>query len=202
MALKLPGFFKGKKEESAEDLSFDLSSIQLDTAALEQIQAAPSSPAAAVASRATESNPNATLIGEAIQRSSNISLPLIGKLPLQQQVQYLLFMLGGAVILGSVSVWMNASHSNLTSTQTQIAGDMLMHSQRIGKASPNAIQGKVEAFTQLKDSRKEFNSDLNSLIKGEPYQGRSIDPPDANMASVLKDTQTAWSNSDKAADTI
>jgi twitching motility protein PilJ len=208
MAFTLTGLFKGKKEGPAADLSFDLSSIQLDTAASEPLQAVPSaqapapSTAATVVRRAAEPNPNATLIGEAIQRSSNLSLPLIGKMPLQQQVQYLLFILGTAVILGSIFVGLSASHSNLASTQTQIAGDMLMHSQRIGKASPNAIQGKVEAFAQLKDSRKEFNNDLNSLLKGEPYQGRNIDPPDVSMALVLKTAQSTWLKTDKAADTI
>ncbi|CAN5426477.1 chemotaxis chemoreceptor PilJ [soil metagenome] len=211
MAFKLPFFSKGTKDSAGgEDLTFDLSSLQMDAAAAEQVQAAPGSPApAAVAapapaaiSRPMEPNPNATLIGEAIQRSGNITLPVIGKLPLQEQVQYLLGVLGVAVLLGVVFVWLNASHSSLTSTQTQIAGDMLMHSQRIGKASPNAIQGNEKAFVQLRNSQKEFNSDLNSLLKGQPYQERNIDQPSAKMAAVLQETQKAWSSTDKAAETI
>jgi twitching motility protein PilJ len=77
-----------------------------------------------------------------------------------------------------------------------------MHSQRIGKAAPNAIQGNLEAFKQLDDSRKEFNRDLNVLLKGGDYQGREIAAPNGHMETLLNDTQKIWTNSDKAADTI
>ena len=46
-------------------------------------------------------NPNVTLIGEAMQRSGDIRLPLIGKLPLQQQVRILLFALVGFLALAT-----------------------------------------------------------------------------------------------------
>ncbi|HYD80565.1 MAG TPA: methyl-accepting chemotaxis protein [Paucimonas sp.] len=147
-------------------------------------------------------NPNATVIGDVLQKSGDIRLPLIGRYPLQKQVRILLFMLGGALVLGGLFVWLNANFSILTSTQTQIAGDALMHSQRIGKAAPNAIQGNLEAFKQLDESRREFNRDLAVLSKGGNYQGREISPPDAEMEAMLKDAQKIWANSDKAADTI
>ena len=52
----------------------------------------------------------------------------------------------------------------MISTQAQISGEILMHSQRIGKAAPNAIYGKPAAFSQLDDSQKAINSNLNVLI--------------------------------------
>src|SRR5690606_35471826 len=148
------------------------------------------------------SNPNATYIGDVLEKSGDIRLPLIGNLPLQQQVRILLAALGGSLILSAVFVWLNADYSELTSTQTQIAGDALMHSQRVGKATPNAIQGNKEAFKQLADSRKEFNNDLAVLSKGGVYQGRKISPPDAKMDAMLKETQKLWTGSDKAAASI
>jgi twitching motility protein PilJ len=90
----------------------------------------------------------------------------------------------------------------LTSTRTQIAGNALMHSQRIGKATPNAIQGNVKAFDQLQDSRKEFNNDLNVLMRGGSYQGHTIDPPSEAMAKVLDGAQKSWQGSDKASEII
>jgi twitching motility protein PilJ len=149
-----------------------------------------------------ESNQNATFIGDVLDKSGDISLPLIGKLPLQEQVRILLLLLGGSLLAGASFVYINSSNSILTATQTQIAGDALMHSQRIGKAAPNAIQGNLEAFKQLDDSRTELNRDLNVLSKGGTYLGRDIKTPDAQMGTILKDTQKVWESSDKAASTI
>ncbi len=206
MAFKLPSFSKGKKDGFAEggDMvarEFDLSNEKLDAAHTVLAQAEPTFDSAAAA-REAALNPNSTLIGEAMQKTGSLRLPLIGGMPLQQQVRVLLVLLGMALVLGAVFVYLNSSYSILTSTQTQIAGDALMHSQRIGKAAPNAIQGNLEAFKQLEESRKEFNRDLAVLSKGGPYQGREIAAPDAVMESALKDTQKIWANSDKAAETI
>lgn len=204
MAFKLPSFSRGNKEGLADggDMvtrAFD--NDRLGAAHTVLVADEPTLEPTAIG-RTAEPNLNATLIGEAMQKSGNLRLPLIGKLPLQQQVRILLMALGASLVLGAVCVWLNISYSNLTSTQTQIAGDALMHSQRIGKASPNAIQGNLEAFKQLEESRKELNRDLTVLSKGGFYQGRAIDTPDAQMDSALKETQKVWTNSDKAADTI
>jgi len=206
MAFKLPSFSKGNKEGLADggDMvtrGLDLSNEQLDVAYTMLGSAEPTFGEAGLG-RAAEMNPNATIIGDAMQKTGNIRLPLIGKLPLPQQVRILLIILGLSLILGAIFVWLSTSYSILSSTQTQIAGDALMHSQRIGKAAPNAIQGNLEAFKQLEESRKEFNHDLAVLSKGGTYQGREIDSPDAVMESALKDTQKVWTNSDKAAETI
>lgn len=192
MAFKLP-LSKSKKEAAAQgaDTYGDLAA---DT----------TTPPDAKTLRAARANinPNATYIGDVLQKSGDIRLPLIGKLPLQQQVRILLIALGSSLVLGAVFVWLNAEYSALTSTQTQIAGDALMHSQRVGKATPNAIQGNKEAFKQLADSRKEFNNDLAILSKGGVYQGRDISAPDAKMEVALQEVQKLWAGSDKAAATI
>jgi twitching motility protein PilJ len=146
-------------------------------------------------------NPNATFLGDALQKTGDIRLPLIGHLPLQRQINILLSVLGGALVLSAVFVWLNSNHSSLASTQTQIAGNALMHSQRIGKATPNAVQGNVEAFQQLEDSRKELNQDLNVLLNGGQYLGRDVSANES-MRGLLQETQKVWSNSDKAAETI
>lgn len=192
MAFKLP-LSKNKKEAAAQGADTH-GDVPADTTT-------PVDPSVVRAARANV-NPNATYIGDVLQKSGDIRLPIIGKLPLQQQVRILLIALGGSLVLGAAFVWLNADYSGLTSTQTQIAGDALMHSQRVGKATPNAIQGNKEAFKQLADSRKEFNNDLNVLAKGGVYQGRDIGTPDAKMESALQEVQKLWANSDKAAATI
>ncbi len=207
MAFNLPFFSKGNK-----------GGLAAETATQGQVPGAAGDAAgvATVLDAATESvigmpkltettvmrNPNATFIGDALQKTGDIRLPLIGTLPLQEQVRVLLMALGGSLVLSAAFVWLNSNHSILAATQTQIAGDALMHSQRIGKAAPNAIQGNPEAFKQLEESRKEFNRDLTVLAKGGEYQGREIAAPNAEMEAMLKETQKVWSNSDKAAETI
>lgn len=189
MALNLPFFSKSAKEGS-----MIANAAQAESAGAVQV----SSSATTVAER----NLNATYIGDALQKGGDIRLPFIGNLPLQKQVRVLLAVLGASLVVGAASVWLNSNQSILGSTQTQIAGDALMHSQRIGKAAPNAIQGNLEAFKQLEESRKDFNRDLTVLLNGGEYQGRVIDAPNAQMEAMLKDTQKIWQNSDKAAETI
>jgi twitching motility protein PilJ len=76
-----------------------------------------------------------------------------------------------------VFVALNTIQGANRSAQTQVASDALMHSQRIGKAAPNAVQGSVEGFRQLEESRKELNKDINLMTRGGQYQGRSIGEP-------------------------
>ncbi|MBV8666472.1 MAG: type IV pili methyl-accepting chemotaxis transducer N-terminal domain-containing protein [Burkholderiaceae bacterium] len=153
----------------------------------------------AVTGTEQRSNPNMTMIGEALQKAGEGRLPLIGNRPLQQQVRILLIALGFSLALGLLFVFLNARHSTLSSTQTQIAGDALMHSQRIGKATPNAIQGNVEAFRQLQESRAELSKDLQVLAEGGDYQGTNISPVGSAMAATLGEAQKDWTHSDKAA---
>ncbi|MDP5008328.1 MAG: methyl-accepting chemotaxis protein [Glaciimonas sp.] len=129
-------------------------------------------------------------------------LPLIGKLPPHQQVRILLMTLGVALAATVFFLWLNTKSITMNSNQTQIAGAALMHSQRIGKATPNAIQGNPEAFKQLADSRKEFNQDIGVLLKGGMFKGNEIDAPSAALLPEAKDAQKIWSNTDKAAETI
>ncbi len=134
--------------------------------------------------------------------ATDFKLPLIGELDLPEQMRILLFMLLGSIALSMFFVWLNADNSAVSSSQTQVASDALMHSQRLGKAVPNAIQGNLEAFTQLQDSKLELNRDLDLLTKGGTYQGRNIAAQRYATASILQETRKTWARSDKAALTI
>jgi twitching motility protein PilJ len=143
-----------------------------------------------------------TMIGNVLERGGDIRLPLIGHLPLQKQIQILLTAMGASLLIGALFVYTNANQSKMVSTQVQIAGDILMNSQRIGKAAPNAIQGKPAAFTQLKESRKTINQDIDVLLMGGEYQGRNISKPSSDAEKNLQTVKKAWDTSNKAADTI
>ena len=76
-----------------------------------------------------------------LERLSDRRLPVLGGLPVAQQIRALLSVLGIAFLLGVLFGYLNSRSTTQSALQTQIAGDALMHSQRIGKAAPNAIQG-------------------------------------------------------------
>ncbi len=137
--------------------------------------------------------------GVVASERGDFQLPLIGRMPLAQQIRFLLILLGVSLLLSIFFVWVNATNGILTSTQTQIASEALMHSQRIGKATPNALQGKTEAFTQLQESLKQFNAALKVLQKGGDYNGREISPPKASLKVLLNEVEKVWASSNNAA---
>ena len=198
MALKLP-FSKGSKKaiagsEAIPGMASDMSGDEVALGNAGHDKAAPE--------MSERPDLNATFIGDAMERTGDIRLPLIGKLPLENQLRILLIALGASIVSGAFFAYTNSAYSTMTSTQTQIAGDALMHSQRLGKATPNAVQGNAEAFKQLADSRTEFNRDLAVLSSGGDYQGHEIEAPEGGMTKLLTEVQKIWANSDKAADTI
>ena len=151
---------------------------------------------------ATISAIDATIIGDTFEKGKDLRLPLIGHLSLQRQIRLLLIVMGVSLLLSAFFVWLNANQSALISNQAQISGDILMHSQRIGKAAPNAIYGKPAAFTQLGESQKTINTDLKILLDGGISNGNSISAASSDVLPVLKATSSAWGNTNKAASTI
>jgi twitching motility protein PilJ len=98
-----------------------------------------------------------------------------------------------------VSAWISTSSALMTAARTQIASELLMHSQRLGKAAPNAIQGNPAAFRQLEQSRKAINQQLDVLAAGGEWQGRTIPEADAAQAARIGVIRDAWLKSDKTA---
>jgi twitching motility protein PilJ len=136
------------------------------------------------------------------ETAAGFKLPLIGHLPAQRQLSILSTALAVSLGASAVFVALNTIHSANRSAQTQVASDALMHSQRIGKAAPNAVQGSAEGFRQLEESRKELNNDIKLMTRGGTYQGREIGEPRADLAPVVAAASKQWSATDIAADTI
>jgi twitching motility protein PilJ len=136
------------------------------------------------------------------ETAHELQLPLIGHLSLARQLRILLLTFVTGILLTIVALWQNSSSNVIASAQTQIASDALMHSQRVGKAAPNAIQGNPEAFTQLDESRIALTADLNLLARGGEFAGHRIPSPSAGMARALAVARTKWTLSDNSAGTI
>jgi twitching motility protein PilJ len=129
-------------------------------------------------------------------------LPLIGHLSLPRQLRALLYATAGGIVVTIFALWQNASSSAVASAQTQIASDALMHSQRIGKAAPNSVQGNKDAFAQLQDSRTQLTKDLKILSEGGDFAGRRIPTPSSSIGRRLAEVTTKWKTSETAAGTI
>lgn len=98
-----------------------------------------------------------------------------------------------------IFTWLNSQETAKASVRTQIAGDLVMHSQRLGKAAPNAIQGNPEAFAQLEQSRTAINDALKLLSAGGEWQGRVVPVADVYFAKRVARISDIWQRSDQSA---
>jgi twitching motility protein PilJ len=129
-------------------------------------------------------------------------MPVIGHLSLPRQLRILLVVFGAGIIVTIGALWLNTSARSDAASQTQIASDALMHSQRIGKAAPNAVQGNDDAFVQLEDSRKKLTEALTVLARGGTYAGLKVPSPSGAMLKPLREVTAKWTASDNSAGNI
>jgi twitching motility protein PilJ len=198
------GFFPKGKQEGATVYPAPDTEFGPDP----QVAARPAAPAAGPA--ADDSSPLS--LGTVMRRKRgpaqaddpdlDRALPFIGHLSLPRQLRILLMVFGVGILVTIFALWRNAASGEVASAQTQIASDALMHSQRIGKAAPNAIQGNPEAFLQLEESRVELSRDLNLLARGGEFGGDNIPAAPAAMGKALTAARAKWVMSDNAAGTI
>jgi twitching motility protein PilJ len=132
----------------------------------------------------------------------DLRLPLIGHMSLPRQLRILLAAFAIGILVTIFSLWRNAGSDAVASSQTQIAGDALMHSQRVGKAAPNAMQGNPDAFMQLQDSRMALGRDLELLARGGNFNGNEIPAAAGDTARQLGKVSAKWKVSDAAAASI
>jgi len=138
----------------------------------------------------------------AVKGDDDLRLPLIGHLSLPRQLRIILIAFVVGILLTLLSLWRNAGSGAIASSQTQIASEALMHSQRVGKAAPNAMQGVPDAFTQLQDSRIALSRELDLLAGGGAYNGNEIPASTGALAAQLAKVRAKWNVSDAAAASI
>ncbi|WP_286865811.1 methyl-accepting chemotaxis protein [Herbaspirillum sp. UBA812] len=136
------------------------------------------------------------------QGGTGLRLPWLHRYSLRTQTRVLLGVLALSLAALCLFMWLGARLYLLATLQTNLASDLVMHSQRIGKAVPNAIQGNPQAFVQLAQSRLEFNRGLLLLSSGGPYQGQNIGLPDPALKPALDNVARMWRRTDLAAETI
>ncbi len=98
--------------------------------------------------------------------------------------------------------WLNVQRTLAASLKTQMASELLMHSQRLGKAAPNAVQGNPDAFRQLAQSRAAINRGLQALQSGGEWEGQALAPADGEMVARINSIARQWQPSEQAAATV
>jgi len=182
MALEMGSFFKGRPRERRRPADEPT-----------RAEAARPAPRTVMIERRDEGR---TM--QLVDRLLAFRLPWIGDKPVNTQVQVLLILLGLCfVVLVSVLLLDNRMAANGTQ-QTELVGDMLMHTQRLAKAAPNAVEGSREAFVELRDSRDTLAADLDALTNGDPLRGLSsssfdMQPPLAKLLDRWKASEAAAS---------
>ena len=118
--------------------------------------------------------------------------------PLLKLLRSLKWGLGLSLIVCAALAWFYTNVTLTAAIKTQIASELLMHSQRLGKAAPNAIQGNRDAFRQLEQSRSEINQALEVLAQGGHWQGHTLPKADDALIIRIEAIRSAWQRSSQA----
>jgi len=126
--------------------------------------------------------------------------PFGAQQPNRQRAMFAAFGVGLLVTL--LAMWQHTVVESRKAGLGQIAGDSVMHSQRIGKAAPNALRGDAPSFIQLEESRAELSRELNVLARGGESPTGWVPPASGERAEKINEAIILWNQSAKAAGTI
>jgi len=135
-----------------------------------------------------------------IERLIAWKLPVIGDKPVNVQVQVLFILLAVFVLLVAAIVAIDNRQSTNGTLQAEIVGDTLMHTQRLAKAAPIAINGNLVALGELRDSRDRIAANLDALEKGDTVRGLS--PSSLSIQRSVTRLLDRWRASEAAASVI
>jgi twitching motility protein PilJ len=137
-------------------------------------------------------DPRDTTVGRAIDSAVRFKLPFIGNKPLGTQLLVLLAVAIVSAVFGGYFVYRDLAQAGYEASYAQLTGDSLMHSQRLAKAVPAALQGNPDAFRQLRESRDQLSQNLNLLTYGGRLQGRPVPPSSSAIQPQLAALTDEW----------
>jgi twitching motility protein PilJ len=137
--------------------------------------------------------------GGARASRASVRLPWLSGKPFKTQIQLLGGVLALTLLVAIALVALDTRSATNLAAQVEITGDSLMHSQRVAKAVPTAVQGNPEAFKQLKDSRDRLKVNLDVLINGGAYNGRDVAASGDAIQPTLGKILEEWKRTEKNA---
>ncbi|QDQ29264.1 methyl-accepting chemotaxis protein [Chitinimonas arctica] len=119
---------------------------------------------------------------------ASLPLPLIGHLPIRRQIEICVWVMAISIIAFAVTVILMVRASGHDAIYRATSTEMQMLSQRMARASAQAIQGNAEAFPLLSEAYDAFNTDLNRLLNG----GDGLPASSGEAASILQSIKQNW----------
>jgi twitching motility protein PilJ len=104
------------------------------------------------------------------------------------------------LLCAGMFVWLSARNSGSEERQIALIGDILMHTQRLAKATPGAVQGIPDQMDEMVESRDQVNADLNLLQSGDTQDYMAAAPP--QIAPFLQTLIERWQTTYDQATTI
>src|SRR5438105_2299943 len=197
MNLRLPSWLGGKK------------SAALDPDAQTQMDLNPTRPLTAATAAQAGYDPLQTVaIMEGLRRDAPAvkepgRLPMIGRLPIAKQFQYLVVVAVLFIALAIVMVVVDSRLATRLAAASGTATEMQMLSQRLARGVALTVLGNKSGFAQVSDSVKRFRDDLNALTKGGEVRGAEVSPSSSDSTrTVLTDINTRWDKMESAAKLI
>ena len=135
-------------------------------------------------------------VGSSLLPESFLRKPVIAQMKILGGIFFALFLLIAALVF----------HDNRDSTHgtayISAAGEMRMLSQRLAKASAQALQGNPVAFAELKESRETFAHLLEQVTSGGEINGVSVPASSGAVGEQLAALAERWATTDKDAQTM
>ena len=103
-------------------------------------------------------------------------------------------------LIAALFVWLSARNAGSEERQIALIGDILMHTQRLAKAAPGAVQGAPDEMDQMLESRDQVNADLRLLQEGDSNDYMA--PTSPALAPFLRTLKDRWLISYDAATVI
>ncbi|TJZ70727.1 methyl-accepting chemotaxis protein [Chitiniphilus eburneus] len=117
-------------------------------------------------------------------------VPLVGHLPARQQMALLLLVMIGSVFLFALVAFLSFQSSGINAERRSTATEMQMLSQRLARASTQAVQGSKEGFAVLEAAYKQFDDNLGKLRQRSLFSWLAHNP-----GELLDSVEKTWDTS-------
>jgi twitching motility protein PilJ len=124
-------------------------------------------------------------------------LPLIGHLPLEQQVRVLGTLFLFFIVIAAFLVWQDLRITRYNASYVSAAGQMRTLSQSMAKSAHQALAGESAAFAELAASRDAFFRLLDRVTQGGEIDGVDVPASSGAVQGSLQQLDAAWSGFDQ-----
>ena len=143
-----------------------------------------------------------TAMMQAVAGTKRLKLPLIGHLPIAQQVRTMFIALGAFLLIAVLIVLLDAFFARNNAAHIQMAVDAQVQSQRLAKAVKGAVIGNVGSFAEVKEARDSLANSLATLSSGGSFKNETFSAAPSEVRATLSKINEDWKRSEQAATII